>query len=135
MGFIKTEPKQPSRGKIKTDELLAKYKPSPISEAVLPYIIREGKLVQNKDSNDFDFRIEEQKEVALTDRVISSVMEKLGYTGEQKSSDNRNIDLPGKVLVDAQGQFSSKRDFVTALQPIAEDVGTELGIDPRSIVF
>ena len=82
--------------KDQTDELLAKYKPSPISEAELPYIIREDKLVRNRDSNDLDFRTEQQKEAALADRVISSVMEKLGYTEEQKRSGNPNIDLTGK---------------------------------------
>ena len=121
--------------KDQTDELLAKYKPSPISEAELPYIIREDRLVRNRDSNDLDFRTaEEQKEAALADRVISSVIEKLGYTGKQKLSSSPNIDLPGKVLVDAQGQFASKRDFVTALKPIAEDIGEELGIDPRIVM-
>ena len=120
--------------KDQTDELLAKYKPSPISEAELPYIIREDKLVRNRDRNDLDFRTEQQKEAALADRVISSVMEKLGYTEEQKPIGSPNIDLPGKVLVDAQGQFASKQDFVNALQPIAEDVGTELGIDPKIVM-
>ena len=120
--------------KDQTDELLAKYKPSPISEAGLPYIIREDRLVRNRDSNDLDFRTEEQKEAALADRVISSVIEKLGYTGEQKPSGSPNIDLPGKLVVDDQGQFASKRDFVTALKPIAEDMGEELGIDPRIVM-
>ena len=62
-------------------------------------------------------------------------MKKLGYTEEQKLSGNFNIDLLGKLVVDDQGQFASKQDFVTALKPIAEDVGTELGIDPRSTIF
>ena len=67
--------------KDQTDKLLIKYKPSPISETELPYIIREGKLVQNKDGNDVDFRTKEQKKAALADKVISIVMEKLGFTG------------------------------------------------------
>ena len=66
--------------------------------------MREGKLVQNKDSNDLDLRTKEQKEVALADKVISGVMEMLGFTGEKKPSGSPNIDLPGKVLVDAQAQ-------------------------------
>ena len=61
-------------------------------------------------------------------------MEKLGYTEEQKPIGSPNIDLPGKVLVDAQGQFASKQDFVTALKPIAENVGEELGIDPKIVM-
>ena len=69
--------KATKQSKNQTDELLAKYKPS---------TIKEGKA-------------------ASADRVISSVMEKLGYTGEQKSICNLNIDLPGKVLVDDQGQL------------------------------
>ena len=40
--------KATKQSKNQTDELLARYKPSPISEAELPYIIIEGKLVQNK---------------------------------------------------------------------------------------
>ena len=78
--------KATKRRKDQTDELLATYKPSPISEAELLH----------RDSNDLDFRTEEQKEAALADRVISSVMEKLGYTGKQKRSGNVNIDLTGK---------------------------------------
>ena len=37
-------------------------------------------------------------------------------------------------MVDNQGRFASKQDFVKALQPIAEDVGTELGIDPKIVM-
>ena len=92
--------------KDQTDELLAKYKPSPI---------KEGKA-------------------ALADKVISSVMGKLGNTREQKPNGNLNIDLPGKLVVDDQGRFASKRDFIKALQPIAEDVSKELGIDPKIVM-
>ena len=54
-----------------------------------------------------------------------------------------DIDLPGtpveekdsgKPVVDGQGRFASKQDFLKALQPIAEDVGTELGIDPKIVM-
>ena len=57
-------------------ELLPRRKPSPISEAELPYIIREGKLVHNKDGNDLHFRTEGQKEAALAQTFTSTVLEK-----------------------------------------------------------
>ena len=61
-------------------------------------------------------------------------MEKLGYTGVQTPSGKFYIDLPGKPIVDYKRQFETKWDFVTALKPISEDVGKELGIDPRIVM-
>ena len=48
VGSLEERAKATKQSKNQTDELLARYKPSPISEAELPYIIIEGKLVQNK---------------------------------------------------------------------------------------
>ena len=40
----------------------------------------------------------------------------------------------GKPVVDNQGQFASKQDFVNALQPIAKDVAGNLGNDPKIVM-
>ena len=40
----------------------------------------------------------------------------------------------GSPMVDDQGLFASKKDFVIALKPNAEDVGEELGIDLRIVM-